>query len=360
MPLISVIIPVYKVEKCLDKCVHSILSQTFTDFEAILVDDGGPDRSGEICDKWAREDNRIVVIHKGNGGVSSARNAGLDIAKGEYVLFVDGDDYIYSDYMEKLFSARADLTVCGLETRAQNGDLVRMTHPTERYFRAKIQIDIAGAYKELLLFSPYCKLFRRDIIEQGRIRFPLDVSWGEDGMFVADYLAQIQTMSVVEYAGYCYVKYAGEDSLSTKIRPNIIDTICRSREYCIDKVEKSAPWAYAETKRVCEEDIRRNCADFVVMLLNSAVISKREKCVLLKIFAENKYVQETFDQLEAFYGAEVGKSLKLKDPKRIVQSYYREQCRVKIREKMFMAYNSMPKCFKEIYRKAKGIVKHDS
>lgn len=102
-PEISVIVPVYKVEKYLNKCIDSILLQTFKDFELILVDDGSPDKCGEICDKYEYEDNRIKVIHKENGGVSSARNAGIDIARGKYINFVDSDDWIERESLEVLY-----------------------------------------------------------------------------------------------------------------------------------------------------------------------------------------------------------------------------------------------------------------
>ena len=103
MPEISIIVPVYKVEKYLDRCVESILSQTFNNFELILVDDGSPDKCPEMCDDWAKKDKRIRVIHKSNGGLSSARNAGLDIIEGDYVCFVDSDDWVTSDMCEYFF-----------------------------------------------------------------------------------------------------------------------------------------------------------------------------------------------------------------------------------------------------------------
>lgn len=100
---ISIIVPVYKVEPYLRKCVDSILAQTFTDFEVILVDDGSPDNSGKICDEYASKDSRVRVIHKKNGGLSSARNAGIDVARGKYLGFVDSDDYIEKDMYELLY-----------------------------------------------------------------------------------------------------------------------------------------------------------------------------------------------------------------------------------------------------------------
>ena len=117
MALISIIVPVYNVEKYLEKCIRSIQDQTLKDIEVILVDDGAPDRCGAMCDEFAQNDSRIRVIHKQNGGVSSARNAGLAIATGEYIGFVDSDDYIESDMYETLYHVLqeydADIAVCG-------------------------------------------------------------------------------------------------------------------------------------------------------------------------------------------------------------------------------------------------------
>ena len=118
MPKISVIVPVYKVEKYIHKCVDSILNQTFSDIEVILVDDGTPDRCGEICDAYGEQDSRVKVIHKENGGLSDARNAGMPHASGEYIIFIDSDDYIESDMLEYMYTrlteAGADMATCGL------------------------------------------------------------------------------------------------------------------------------------------------------------------------------------------------------------------------------------------------------
>lgn len=104
-PLVSIVVPVYKVEQYLHECVDSILGQTYANFELILVDDGSPDHCGAICDAYAEKDPRINVIHKENGGLSDARNAGIDISKGEYITFVDSDDYLHPDYLQDMVSA---------------------------------------------------------------------------------------------------------------------------------------------------------------------------------------------------------------------------------------------------------------
>ena len=110
--LISVIVPVYKVEKYLDRCVASIVNQTYHNLEIILVDDGPPDRCGEMCDVWAQKDDRSRVIHKPNGGLSDARNAGIEQAQGRFLGFVDSDDYITSDMYEYLYAHRVNGGIC--------------------------------------------------------------------------------------------------------------------------------------------------------------------------------------------------------------------------------------------------------
>ena len=116
MPKVSIIVPVYKAEAYLHRCVDSILAQTFTDFELLLIDDGSPDRSGEICDEYAQKDSRIRVIHKENGGVSSARQRGLDEAVGEYTIHVDSDDWVEPNMLEELYKKAkqddADIVIC--------------------------------------------------------------------------------------------------------------------------------------------------------------------------------------------------------------------------------------------------------
>ena len=113
MPLISVIVPVYNVEPYLDRCVRSILAQSYADWELILVDDGSPDRCPEMCDAYATKDKRIKVVHKSNGGLSDARNHGLNVATGDYVLFVDSDDYIHPEMLRtmSLLGAQEDADI---------------------------------------------------------------------------------------------------------------------------------------------------------------------------------------------------------------------------------------------------------
>ena len=175
MPEISIIVPVYKAERYLDRCIQSILTQTFTDYELILVDDGSPDRCSGMCDNWAKRDERIVVIHKENGGASSARNAGLAVARGKYVGFVDSDDWIdkrmYKRLHDLIVRYDADMSLCkwyvvSEETvgKAVSNPLVNIWGKKEcldSFFRVDSSLDTwcvwSGLYKASLLrnFSFY-------------------------------------------------------------------------------------------------------------------------------------------------------------------------------------------------------------
>ncbi len=176
MDLISVIVPVYNVEKYLRRCVDSILAQTYTNLEIILVDDGSPDNCGKICDEYAKKDSRIKVIHQKNGGLSAARNAGLDIATGDYIGFVDSDDYISPEMYEKLLNilkeSNSDLSVCGMDYYDENNNRIDQECPlTDRTFS---NLEIFGELqKELYWFyvNACPKLYQSLIFED--IRFPV-------------------------------------------------------------------------------------------------------------------------------------------------------------------------------------------
>lgn len=177
-PLISIIVPIYKVEKYLEKCIGTIMDQTYKNIEIILVDDGSPDNSPQICDEYAKKDSRIIVIHQKNGGLSNARNSALNIAKGEYIGFVDGDDYIANDMYETLYNAikenNAQMAICRAFNVNENGELMQ----DEIQPDIKEDIKVFTKYEAMkeMLFDKnirgyvWSKLFKRDCFEN--LRFP--------------------------------------------------------------------------------------------------------------------------------------------------------------------------------------------
>lgn len=172
MELISVIVPVYKVEAYLDKCISSILRQTYTNLEIILVDDGSPDRSGEICDAWAAKDDRIKVIHQANAGGGAARNAALDVARGDLIAFVDSDDYLAAnmfEYLNRHMVSGVDLVECGfVSVSGDEAPFVPEAKTVQTYTaEAAMKEHIQDRYFRQLIWN---KLYRRQILDG--VRFP--------------------------------------------------------------------------------------------------------------------------------------------------------------------------------------------
>jgi len=203
---ISVIVPVYKVETTLKRCVDSILRQTYADFELILVDDGSPDCCGLLCDRFAANDARIKVIHKKNGGLSSARNAGLDISQGEYVCFIDSDDYIAENYLELLYSTaeheKADVVIGGYEMVYPDGNTVRISRPNVQQ-NNKEAVQSLWRETDRGLYVIVCnKLYRKHLWKDER--FPLGRSHEDE--FVAHRLLYKSRKTVmIEDVVYYYV-----------------------------------------------------------------------------------------------------------------------------------------------------------
>lgn len=206
MPQVSVIVPVYKAETYLRRCVDSILVQTFTDFELLLIDDGSPDRSGEICDEYAQKDNRVKVFHKENGGVSSARNYGIEHANCDWLCFVDSDDYISSTYLDD-FGLRAEVADIYMQgyVNIKDGKIV-CTHNFVNCTEHDLVGTLAYAENNNIINSPWVKLFNRCIVMEHNVRFDERVSYGEDHLFVMNYMQYINTSYYSNLNGYHYVE----------------------------------------------------------------------------------------------------------------------------------------------------------
>lgn len=210
MDLISIIVPIYKVEPYLNKCVQSIVDQTYENLEIILVDDGSPDNCPAICDAWAAKDSRVKVIHKENGGLSDARNAGLAIAKGDYVAFVDSDDYIEPAFIADLHAALsrtgADIAECGVSYVDESGNVLR-----HRPAAPERELDRIGALRKLVLEegvyqTVWNKLYRREMIdgilfEKGK--------YHEDDFWTYQVFDRMEKLVLVDKPLYNYLQRGG-------------------------------------------------------------------------------------------------------------------------------------------------------
>ncbi len=208
IPKISVIVPVYNVEKYLPRCIDSILAQTFTDFELLLIDDGSPDNSGMICDEYAVKDERIRVFHKMNGGVSSARNLGLDCAKGEWICFIDSDDWVDDSYLENFIrqlSPDTDLVLQSFWIHVEDTQSVQTVLLPDMTVEGNDRLvrwleDAKGVHNGFI----WHRLFKAEIIREEHIRFIEGVSFAEDGWFFFQYLKRQHCFKLTSQIGYHY------------------------------------------------------------------------------------------------------------------------------------------------------------
>lgn len=290
-PKISIIVPVYKVEKYLNKCIESILNQTFKDFELILVDDGSPDKCGQICDEYAKKDNRVIVIHKENGGQATARNVALDIARGDYIGFVDSDDWIDCDMYELLYGLcidnNCDISNCSSriyfkdKTRVNGGHKL-VVHNTQESMEVLLKGDL---YDECL----WTKLIKRTLLED--IRIPVGIAY-EDTAFMYRVVDKAKRVCCIGEAKYNYIKR--DDS---------------TMDRAIKDIKIDAVLVYEEMYKFIEEKYPELCDLVILKLANSSLTVMN-----LIIGQENyKIYKDSYYKVSKILGIHFKRSMKLKD-----------------------------------------------
>ena len=227
MTEISIIVPVYKAEKYLNRCIDSLLAQTYTDFELILVDDGSPDKSGKICDDYAAKDSRIKVIHKENAGVSAARNSGLDASGGKYIMFCDSDDSVEPDFLELMHTAAekdgADVAVSGFEMlfdekKEKNKNVL---YPGTQLISVLSRSGLCDLLDNNLFFSLWNKIYKSEIIKENGLRMNENMKFSEDFHFNLEYFIKINgNIAVVRKPLYHY-EVRNENSATKKYKENL-------------------------------------------------------------------------------------------------------------------------------------------
>ena len=247
MALISVIVPIYGVEKYLNKCVESLVNQTYSNLEIVLVDDGSPDNCGKICDEWAEKDTRIKVVHKENGGLSDARNAGLAVATGAYVSFIDSDDYVELTFIEKLYTAlsqnNADIAECATRYVTETGEELKVREATDGIYEPIIALEKLVQEKGLYQ-TVWNKLYTKEVV--GDILFAKG-KYNEDEFWtykIFDRANKIVSVSDVLYnylqrgssiigVGYNIRRLDGVDALFERMQylskyPELKDLLCQN------------------------------------------------------------------------------------------------------------------------------------
>lgn len=236
--MISIIIPVYRSEKTLERCMNSICEQTCTDWEALMIVDGPPDASGILADHLAEKDPRIRVIHQPNQGVSAARNTGIQQARGEYIQFLDSDDYLVPDALKSMSQAmedgKSDMVIAGFHHLYFGTDVRKLPSVKGTFQIKEAEEEWLTLYEEMFLNMPWNKLYKRELIKE---YFPLQITLGEDLCFNLSYMKQIQLFTVLQKPVCNYIQDDRGTTLSTRRRTDRIKTARTLYEKVMDFCE---------------------------------------------------------------------------------------------------------------------------
>lgn len=301
--MVSIVVPVYNVEKYLKRCVESILSQTLRDIEIILVDDGSKDDSPRICDEYAKKDARIKVVHKKNGGLSSARNAGIKIATGQYIGFVDADDSVVPEMYEIMLQAikreavdfvMADYTrvLTNGTTYVKSADIREGRYDKEDIRKEIYPALIMGANIEYgPLLSVWHCLYCTDFLKKNNILFDEEVKWSEDNIFSA--IVGYCAMSFYYLKGKAvYNYYQNEGTITTSHRPGAWNVYCTMNEHLRQYFANSEEYDFSQQFKW--HSIYYAC----VCIGQSFSLTKCERKKVIKDILNSDELQEAFTNLD--------------------------------------------------------------
>lgn len=282
MKRVTIIVPVYKAEKTIRRCVDSILAQDYRNIEIILVDDGSPDLCGEIIDSYQNSDERVKAIHKINGGVSAARNCGMEKATGEFIMFVDSDDSIDIKMISAMIiniNNEIDLVISGIKEIKKNSvkkfRLMEKNYKIEEFIE-KMNID----YELIYVCGPCCKLYRRNIIEASFIKFDETISVGEDTIFVQQYIREIMGKIQTTNRVFYYYYRENSDSLFSKYDLNVYFAVEKSLSE-IKKTLQKFHCSDDSMKRFNEMYYMQYVGNIIRGFVNYSCITNKERYFLI-------------------------------------------------------------------------------
>lgn len=267
-PLISVVLPIYNVEKYLCRCLDSVIAQTYKNIEIILVDDGSPDNCPKICDDYEKKDSRIKVIHQQNGGLSAARNAGLEASSGKFIAFIDSDDYVSHDYLSFMYELidkyDADIASCGAMEVYPSGKSSPQSHDTSIHVMDSREALERMCYNEDFFVTAWDKLYRRSLFEH--IRFPVGKLFEDTGTTykLVDRARKIVSCCEIKYY---YVISGGSTSITTSaFKMSKLDYVEMADEMADYITEK-----YPDLKSAADRKRMHACLSTLTQLVNSDV-----------------------------------------------------------------------------------------
>lgn len=300
-PLVSVVVPIYNVEQYLDVCMQSLIDQTYANIEIIVVDDGSFDSCPQKCDNWAIGDSRVHVIHTANAGVSAARNKGLSVAAGEYVCFVDSDDFVENSYIETMLRNatmyQADIVFCGYRTvNYAAGSYIPVKRNNRVSFVAKGNLAFREGFISLahsgVVNPPWCKMFRRTFLMRNNAQFPVGIIAGEDSMFAYPLYAHADRVVAIDDALYNYVVRCG--SVSGKYDTRLFESRCATYAKVAPVIEQWVSEYINEYNNafVYDIDVCLNSLFF-----STPKVKKDEQCRLIQSILDSAEVRRCVSQV---------------------------------------------------------------
>lgn len=240
---VSIIVPIFNAELYLNKCLDSIVKQTYKDIEIILVNDGSTDNSGEICDKYASKDKRIIVFHKENGGVSSARNIGLNVSTGDYIMFIDSDDWVESNMVNTLVKIQEvsnyDVIMFGSYIENTKHDKTKRVKFKKESFNSKNEIMkfLPSFIKDEKITTLWNKIYKSSVIKKNNVKFNEELSIAEDALFNYKVFTEINSFHITEECLYHYM-IRDVESLTKKYNPQKYEMLTYVNDYLLYAIEQ--------------------------------------------------------------------------------------------------------------------------
>lgn len=313
-PLVSIIVPVYNVENHIHKCLNSLLHQTYNNYEILLVNDGSTDKSGIICDDYQRSFSNIKVFHLDNNGVSSARNFGIEQCDGEFIQFVDSDDFVTENYIKNMIDyikPNTDIVIGGINVYTKNQmkySLISQlkTNKSGNYYKN----NLGDVFDNLLdnAYINYCygKLYRKSVLIKNKIRFKENMSLGEDTIFVLDVLRVSENIYICESAHYNYLIH-GYSSLTYKYRQDkfnilndlikVIHSFCIQENYISERVESSLDKRFVELVKFCLDEHLRPKSNYKITDRLERITGILNHPDLREFFAKEKPIFKQYPKL---------------------------------------------------------------
>lgn len=313
--IISIIVPVYNAGKYIQKCLDSILTQTYTFWEAILVDDGSTDNSGDICDEYANRHKNITVIHKKNEGVSVARNCGIDNANGEWIVFIDSDDFVSNEYISSLYNATRHgampFGMTGVRKISSDGETLyapasSRKYTTSRYGCIELLFDYSNGY-----WGYICgKIYNKKTLYDNNIRFRKNIHFNEDRLFCLEYLSSLRNDELVGIDTNAYYNYVIHNNAATS-RKLTYKNLSELDAYVImDKIVKEkieSAFLSAKIRCKCLDSLEELKRQYKVLNINDECITKK----LSEIYRYCTNIKDLFPPYHGMYS------------KRLIKAYFK-------------------------------------